>query len=409
MTAPQAVPRFDRAAFRAGYARFLAADRVLLTGHSHQAWPDAVRDAMTEAFDDAARYVDDKWERAVFPRVERVGRAVLGRFGFPAGDPVAFGRSTHELVYRLLTALPALARAAGGRPSAARPRIVTTTSEFHSLDRQLRRLEEDGASVRWVEGHPREDLVDRLLEALEEGADLLAVSAVFFEDASVLPRLGEVIARAAAVGAVPLVDAYHAFNVVPLDWGPARDHVFATAGGYKYAAFGEGLCFLRLPPGAALRPVYTGWFADFAGLEGPRGSGPVGYAAGGAGFAGATFDPVPFYRAEAALAHFDAHGLDPVTLRAVAQERTARIVERLDGVGWGRALLSPRDPAARGGFVALRVPDAAQVVRALRERHVFVDARGDGLRFGPAPYTTDDEIDRGVAAFAEVAADRRPA
>jgi hypothetical protein len=35
---------------------------------------------------------------------------------------------------------------------------------------------------------------------------------------------------------------------------------------------------------------------------------------------------------------------------------------------------------------------------------VFVDARGDVVRLGPAPYLTDAELDAGVAALAEVVA-----
>jgi len=96
----------DLAALRAEYRAFLRPGRVLLTGHSHQAWPDAAREALVRSFDDAAEHVDDKWERAVFPLVESVGRRVLGRLGFDEADPIAFGRSTHELVVRLLSSFP---------------------------------------------------------------------------------------------------------------------------------------------------------------------------------------------------------------------------------------------------------------------------------------------------------------
>src|SRR6516164_4940524 len=96
----------DLPALRAAYASFLASGRILLTGHSHQAWPDVARDALAEAFDDAARFVDDKWDAAVLPRVQAVGERVLARMGFDPGDAIAFGRSTHELVFRLLTCLP---------------------------------------------------------------------------------------------------------------------------------------------------------------------------------------------------------------------------------------------------------------------------------------------------------------
>lgn len=373
----------DLEALRAAYGHFLAPARILLTGHSHQAWPDVAREAMLACFDDAAKYADDKWEAAVFPRIASVSARVLRRMGFDEGDPLSFGKSTHELCYRLLSCLPL----------AERPRIVTTQSEFHSLHRQLSRLAEAGAEIVWVESQPREALADRLLAALTPGTAMLAVSAVLFEDAYVVPRLGEIVARAVEIGAIALVDAYHAFNVVPLDWGPAADQLFVTAGGYKYAGFGEGVCWLRSPRGSTLRPVYTGWFADFAALGGER-STAVSYGEGGARFSGATFDPASFYRADVTLTHWDHFGLDPARLRAVSLRQTQRILDRLDAAGRGGEVLTARDPARRGGFVTLRSPRAGAVVEALRKRGVFVDSRGDRLRLGPAPYLRDDELDR---------------
>ena len=385
----------DLPTFRAAYSRFLASPeatgRILLTGHSHQAWPDAARDALSTCFDDAARLADDKWGGAVFPRVDAVGRKILGRMGFDEADPIAFGKSTHELVFRLMTCFRA----------AERPRIVTTESEFHSLYRQASRLAEEGFDVVWVPGWPREGLAERILDALVPGTRLVAFSAVMFEDAFVVPRLGDILSRAKEIGAAALVDAYHAFNVVPLDWGPARESAFVTAGGYKYASFGEGICWLRIPRDCALRPVDTGWFADFAALEGPR-SHAVGYGPGGDRFAGATFDPSCFYRAEAALAHWDRFGLSPDRLRAISLRQTGRVIARLDACGLGDRVVSSRDEARRGGFVSVRVHEADAAVRELRKQGVFVDARGDLLRLGPAPYLTDEELDRGVDLAAGV-------
>jgi kynureninase len=379
----------DLAALRASYSRFLADGRVLLTGHSHQAWPDVARDALAASFDDAARFVDDKWDRAVFPRVKAVGEAVLARMGFAPGDAIAFGKSTHELGYRLLSCLPLHER----------PRIVTTGSEFYSLRRQLARLAEEGAQVEWVPGQPREELAGRLLDALTPGTAMLAMSAVLFEDAFIVPQLGEICAKAVSAGAIVLVDAYHAFNVAPLAWGPAQSRIYVTAGGYKYAGFGEGVCWLRIPEGSALRPVYTGWFSDYGALTGP-GGGQVAYGAGGARFAGATFDPTAFYRAHAVLEHWDRHGLTPDRLRAISTRQTRRIIQRLDARRLGGAVVSPRDDARRAGFVAVAAPGSAAVVKRLRNEGVLVDARNDVLRLGPAPYLTDDEIDRGVDATA---------
>jgi len=60
------------------------------------------------------------------------------------------------------------------------------------------------------------------------------------------------------------------------------------------------------------------------------------------------------------------------------------------------------DDTRRGSFVTVRHPRAGDAVKALRERGVFTDARGELLRIGPAPYLTDEEIDRGVAIIGEV-------
>ncbi len=389
----------DLPALRAAYSRFLAGGRVLLTGHSHQAWPDVARDALVEAFDDAARLVDDKWDQAIFPKARAVGEGVLTRLGFDRGDAIAFGKSTHELVFRLLTCLPLHAR----------PRIVTTTSEFHSLRRQLTRLAEEGASVEWVASQPRAELADRLIEALVPGTAMLALSAVLFEDAFVVPRLGEIAAKAVSVGAIVLVDAYHAFNVVPLDWGAAKEHLYVTAGGYKYAGFGDGVCWLRIPAGSTLRPVYTGWFADFGTLAGQQ-DGRVSYGPGGARFSGATFDASPLYRAHAVLGHWERFGLDPAALRAVSTRQTRRILDGLDAHGHASLVAAPRDDARRGGFVAVRAGAAGgggdAIVKRLRGEGVLIDARNDTLRLGPAPYLTDDEIDRGVSAVARALSGR---
>jgi kynureninase len=199
-----------------------------------------------------------------------------------------------------------------------------------------------------------------------------------------------------------LVDAYHAFNAVPITWGAARDQLFVCAGGYKYAGFGNGLCWLRLPTECALRPVYTGWFADFAALAEPRNDQPVAYGAGGMRFAGATFDASALYRARAVLAHWDRFGLDVAALRASYSAQTRRIIERL---GDRVELVSPRDDARRGAFVTLRHARAGEVVQRLKARGVWTDSRGQLLRIGPAPYLLDDEIDIGVDAVIDVCAE----
>ncbi|MGY2062199.1 hypothetical protein ACW9HQ_45600, partial [Nocardia gipuzkoensis] len=57
--------RADPNALAEYYSHFRVADRTLLTGHSHQAWPDVALRGQIEAFTDAAHAVDAKWDLAL--------------------------------------------------------------------------------------------------------------------------------------------------------------------------------------------------------------------------------------------------------------------------------------------------------------------------------------------------------
>lgn len=376
------------------YSRFRVAERVLLTGHSHQAWPDAGFEAQQQAWLDAAEHVDDKWERAAIQAGE-VRRGFARLIGV-AAEEIALGQNTHELVTRWLSALPL----------GARPRLVTTDGEFHSLRRQMQRLAEGPLEVRTVAARPVDTLAERLLADVDERTAAVLVSSVLYETAEIVPGLDRVAAGCDRYGARLLVDAYHHLNVVPFDVrAMGLDAAFVTGGGYKYCQLGEGNGFLRVPAGTRLRPLLTGWFAEFEALE----SGAphaVRYAAGAGAFAGATYDPTSHYRAAAVLAFHAAEGLTAERLRAASRHQTSLVadaVRRLD-VDPAIARIEPVPPERRAGFIAVRMPGAIDAARALRTRGVYVDARGDILRLGPAPYVSDEQIEAAAAALGEVIA-----
>ncbi len=377
----------DPASLRPHYSAFLTGERVLLTGHSHQAWPDVARQGQLRAWDDAARDVDDKWGAAM-GMADRVRAGVATRIG-ASPDEIALGGSTHELVARFLSALDLRAR----------PKLVTTRGEFHSAHRQLTRLAEAGIDVVMIDVAPIATLADRLAAAVDARTSAVLVSSVLFETSSIVPGLGALARHARGMGAEVLIDAYHAFGIVPFSVSDFGADVFVTAGGYKYAQWGEGACFLRVPSSCTLRPVYTGWFSDFGHLAAPRDGGRVSYGTRPADrFAGSTYDPTSHYRAAAVLDFFDRHELTIPRLRALSLTQTERLLNGLDGFD----VVTPREPDRRGGFVAVRLADAGRVVDVLKARGICTDARGDVLRFGPAPYVTDDEIDRAIRAVREV-------
>jgi len=375
------------------YSRFRVAERLLLTGHSHQAWPDVSLEAQERAWLDAAEYLDEKWER-VAAQADRVRGHWLRLLGDTTGT-VALGQNTHELVTRLLSALPL----------DERPHLLSTDGEFHTLRRQLARLREAGLEVERVACQPAGTLAERLAARLTDRTACVLVSTVLFETAEIVPDLGSLAAACERHGARLLVDAYHHLNVVPMDLRACGlDGAFVTGGGYKYCQLGEGNAFLRVPPETDLRPVLTGWYAEFDRLAEADGRGPVSYGAGAAAFAGATYDPTAHYRAAAVFGFHLEQGLSPERLRAISRHQVARLkagVEAMD-LDPGTAVVVPMPDARRGGFLALRCARPGEVVTELKRRGVLSDSRGDVLRLGPAPYLSDAQLDDALARLAEV-------
>lgn len=377
------------------YSQFRVAERLLLTGHSHQAWPDVAREAVLEAYDDAALAVDRKWDRAE-ARAERLRQGVRELLDDPGGE-IALGGSTHELVVRLLSALDLRAR----------PRVVTTDGEFHSARRQLDRLAEEGLEVVKVPVGPVATLAERLAAEVDDRTALVVVSSVLFETSRIVPHLGAVAAACARTGTELLVDAYHQLGVVPMSVGLAGlDSAWVVGGGYKYLQLGEGNCFLRLPPhAAALRPVVTGWYAEFGEL-GSDSPGETAYAAGAAAFAGSTYDPTSHYRASRVLDFFAELGLTPPALREISLHQRGLLAAAFDGLDLPEELATrDRETPADGfgGFLTVLSPHAADLQAALAERDVSTDSRGQHLRFGPAPYLSDEQLHAAIAVLGEVA------
>ena len=374
------------------YSRFRVAERLLLTGHSHQAWPDVAFTAQQQAWLDAAEWVDDKWPLAAGQarRVRAHWRRLLG----DATGDVALGQNTHELVTRLLSALPLRER----------PKLVTSDGEFHTIARQLARLREAGLDVAVVAARPVETLSDRLGAAVDDATACALVSSVLFETAEIVPDLGHLAGICEHHGAALLVDAYHQLNVVPFDLAAlGLEGAFVTGGGYKYCQLGEGNAFLRVPAGCRLRPVLTGWYAEFGRLADTGRRDRVAYGEGAAAFAGATYDPTAHYRAAAVFDFHLAQGLTPEKLHAVNRHQVKLLQHRIVELDLDPAVavVEPVADHRRAGFLAVRAPRAADLAELLHRRGVRCDARGALLRLGPAPYLSDAQLEQAAGELGE--------
>ena len=359
-------------------ARDAAPDRLHFAAHSHHLWPDASWDGHAEAWNDAAVLADHKLDRVFGEVIPEAQRHIAAELSLPDPATIAFAPNTHELLFRIVSALPI-----------DRPRVLASDGEFHSFRRQ---------SLRWVEAgriYLTTVPLDQVVETAEAGQfDLIFTSQVQFNAGRVLEGIERLAALARPEGPWVVIDGYHGFMALPTDLSAIADRIFYLSGGYKYAMAGEGVCFLHAPPGFGLRPEFTGWFAAFDDLAAKQGG--VGYAPDGRRFLGSTFDPSALYRFNAVQRMLAHEGLTTAAISAHCDGLKARFLAAnpLPDL----SLIS--DPRAR--FLAFKGDLAPALHDLLSDRGVVTDLRDDVLRIGFALYQSDGDVDDLLCRLANI-------
>ena len=352
--------------------------------HSHYYWPDVTREAMLQYWDDSARHVDHKWSFFFSSLIPYLQRQIAQVLHTQAPEQIVFAPNTHEFVMRLLTCLPT------GTPA----KVITTDSEFHSFSRQSQRMVEAGSiSLVVVPTQPFATFTQRFVEAVERhkhDVAMVFLSQVFFNSGYVVKDLEAIVVSVPQ--AVPvIIDGYHGFMAVPTNLSSLADRVFYLAGGYKYAQAGEGACFMHVPKGCALRPIYTGWFAELATLGQPRPD-EVAYAEDGMRFAGATMDFSALYRMRAVFELWQSENLGVSQVHHYIKQLQHAFLAHIDTLHHPlicRERLVVSDLDSCGHFLTFQLPSAEETAALAQQLHsygIHTDYRGDRLRFGFALY-----------------------
>jgi selenocysteine lyase/cysteine desulfurase len=373
------------------YSYFNVGERLLFTGHSHQAWPDVAREGQLEYFDVCAREVDNKWEAAA--EKTEILREYLRDFYDDPDGLYCREENTHYLFVSWMSSLDLKNK----------PKIISTDGEFHSLFRQLHRLEEEGLEFVRIPTEPDNQFAERVIAEMDDRTSAVMLSRVYFESSLVNTHLTEIVAAARKKDIPVLIDDYHGTNVVPLSIREAElEDCFILIGGYKYLQWGEANCFLRFPKNCAYRPAITGWFASFSTLDKPRTDAPVEYDDSDQRFASGTYDPSSQFRAAKVVEFFREQGLTPQVLRAqyLAQVSLLRRLFLQKNFEPSVIRLTHNKPLGQnGGFLSLSSPKARALRAILMQNGVFTDARGEILRFGAAPYITTAQIEQAMDAL----------
>ena len=350
-----------------------APGRLHFAAHSHHLWPDASFAGQMAAWEDAAMLADHKWNRIFAEVIPEAQRHIAAELSLPDPATIAFTPNTHELLVRIVSALPM-----------DKPRVLASDGEFHSFRRQSQRWAEAGRIA--LTTVPLEQVV----ETAQNGQfDLIFASQVQFNSGQALGGIEQLAALARPDGPWVVIDGYHGFMATPTDLSQVADRVFYLGGGYKYAMAGEGVCFLHAPPGFAPRPENTGWYAAFDSLTARQGE--VGYAPDGRRFLGSTFDPSGLYRFNAVQRMLVHEGLSTAAISVHCDGLKARFMAA-DPLPQLRLISGPQ---AR--FLALQGQAAPALYDALTARNAVTDLRGDVLRIGFALYHEESDVDRLIA------------
>ncbi|HEY6089033.1 MAG TPA: aminotransferase class V-fold PLP-dependent enzyme [Gemmatimonadaceae bacterium] len=230
----------------------------------------------------------------------------------------------------------------------------------------------------------------KLLAAIDERTRLVAVSHVLFRS-SYLVDADAICARAHQMGALVSLDSFHAVGIVPVDVKRSKVD-FLTGGVLKWLCGGPGACFLYVSPAVRdqLKPALTGWQAHarpFAFEE------TMDFTSGAFRWLNGTPVIPALYAAAEGPRIVRRAGVAAIREKSV--RLTSRLIELADARGY--TVKAPRDPARRGGTVALDVPHGYEVTQHLLSRNILVDYRvGAGIRIAPHFFTREDEVEEAV-------------
>jgi len=359
------------------FSRVLARKPFYLANHSLGRPLDAMADDIAEATGLWYGNLGDAWDEWLEER-EAFRSRVATLIGAGHSDCVVPKTSAGQGLRTVLNALP------------GRPRVISTRGEFDSVDVILKQYAALGRiKLRWVEPDAKDEFsVEPLIDAVNDGADLVVVSQVMFMTGQIVIGLDRLAKACHERGAKLLVDSYHAIGVIPVNVVQMGAD-FVVGGSYKYLRGGPGAGFLYIAPEmleAGLRPLDTGWFANADTFEYRRPDLPE-LKRGGDAFLESTPPVLTWYQARSGMEFTLAMGV--ARLRTYSLEQLVALSSYLANAGVGAV---KGGDEGHGAFLAIRLANAMEFPTQLKRKGVVCDARGEWLRLCPDCLTNDEEL-----------------
>lgn len=331
-------------------------------------------------------------------RVEETRAALARRIGAEPGE-IAFAANTAE----------AISRVADGLDWREGDEVVLGDLEYPANVYPWANQHDRGARLRVVRSEEGRLPAARLIDAIGPRTRVLAVSQVQFSSGYRvdLAALGE---ACRSMGVLFLVDAIQGLGVFPVDVKALRIGALAADGRkWLFGPAGTGFLYLapewveRIRPRAAGRlsvegsPDMLRWARELNG-EGQLDLAPR-WRAGAGRFEPGYLNVAGLAGLGTALELGDRIGTGAI--RAAVERRAGRLVQGLAALGL--PVHGPVEAGERSGIVAFAAegdPDAW--CRELGVRGFSLGVRDGYLRAAPHVYTSDDDVERLLAALGEL-------
>lgn len=348
--------------------------------HSHHPWPDCSFEAHMQYWDLSNKLLDQKWDYIFSRVVPEFQTNIAGLLGSNP-ERIIFAPNTHELVYRILSSFY----------QKDRVKILSSNHEFHSFRRQSQRWSEwEKFEITTVDVKTSEQFQKDLLSKCQI-ADIIFFSQVFFDLGLEVEEINSFLSQLVSCSdAVILLDGYHSFFAFPQNFSEFANRVFLIGGGYKYGQAGEGACFVSCPD-TSLRPMNSGWFAEFANLE-DEGQTGVGYANNGFRFAGATLDASAIFRSNCIFRELQINE-KLAEYHSYCRELKSYFIKLWQDSFWSEKFETPLFWNNNSHYISFKSKSAPMAKKLLEQNSIVTDCRGEYLRFGFGIYQDYKDID----------------
>lgn len=269
--------------------------------------------------------------------------------------------------------------------------IVGVADDFCSNRMVWEVLADRGVRYQAIDVFARDDPEQALIDALDRGVRLLAISTVHFANGYRfdLPRLA---AACRENDALLSVDVIQSLGAVPFDLA-AVDADFVTCGGHKWLLAPEGLGFFYCRP--SLRDRLSLHQFGWAMRESPYEFESIGWevARSARRFESGTPNMMGIQALDASLSLFEEIGMEVVHERL--EHNLAFLYDALTQLDRIHPI-TPESPGKRAGILTFTVDgcEPQDLHRGLTDAGIICSPRGGGIRLAPHFYTPQTVLER---------------